>query len=220
MVCGVVGALVIGVFGALLIRVTHAPPDAIAIIALLVLLALSLRPTSWYLSNRGIILRWSAERPEPSPSPSPTFDACHLLDLTTTVGSPSNTRRPAPLWSAGAPGTTRRSRSQVVLGCLGLTLFALGASLATVTSLKEWTPPPELSMVSGAAGRPVAEVRLGSAGPIAAALEVTTSGKTVWLSRLARTTAAQSVDLPASLRLDRSQVLLVSDGHTLREVDG
>ena len=80
-VCGVVGALVIGVFGALLIRVTHAPPDAIAIIVLLVLLTLSLRPTSWYLSTSS-----SDGRPR-RPSHrrhSPTFDACHLLDLTTT----------------------------------------------------------------------------------------------------------------------------------------
>ena len=196
-VCGVVGALVIGVFGALLIRVTHAPPDAIAIIVLLLLLTLSLRPRSWHLSNLGI-----------------------LLDLTTTVGSLSDTEQPDPVSSARAPGMKRRSRSQVVLGCLGLTLFALGASLATVTSLKEWTPPPELSIVSGAAGRPAAQVRLGSAGPISAALEVTFLGKTVWLSGLARTTAAQNVDLPASPLLHHSQVLLVSNGHTLRQVDG
>ncbi len=43
-VCGVVGALVIGVFGAFLIRLTHLPPETVAIIVLLVLLGLSLRP--------------------------------------------------------------------------------------------------------------------------------------------------------------------------------
>ena len=43
-VCGVVGALVIGVFGAFFIRLTHLPPEAIAIVVLLVLLVLSLRP--------------------------------------------------------------------------------------------------------------------------------------------------------------------------------
>ena len=42
--CGVVGALVIGVFGAFFIRLTHLPPETVAIIVLLVLLGLSLRP--------------------------------------------------------------------------------------------------------------------------------------------------------------------------------
>ncbi len=45
-VCGVVGALVIGVFGAFVIRLTHAPPEIVAIVVLLVLLVLGLRPQS------------------------------------------------------------------------------------------------------------------------------------------------------------------------------
>jgi len=220
-VCGLVGALVIGVFGAFLIRLTRVPPGAIAIIVLLVLLALSLRPKSWHPGDLAIIRRRSTETPGPSPSPSRIFDRLEpQSDPTATLGSLSGTSRPDPVSSTPAPSRTRRSRSQVVLGCLGLALFALGASLATVTSLKEWTPPPELSIVSGVAGRPAAEVQLGSAGPVAAGLEVTSGGRTVWRSRLARTTAAQSVDLPSRLLHNGSRVLLVSGGHTLREVDG
>ena len=46
-ICGVIGALVIGVFGAFVIRLTHLPPETIAIVVLLVLLGLGLRPESW-----------------------------------------------------------------------------------------------------------------------------------------------------------------------------
>jgi DNA helicase-2/ATP-dependent DNA helicase PcrA len=114
---------------------------------------------------------------------------------------------------------TRRSRSQVLLGCLGLALFGLGATLATVPSLKEWTPPPQLSVATSPAGRSVAEVELGSAGPVAATLEVRTGGRTVWRSSLAQTTAAQRVDLPTGLLRKGSRVALVTGGHRLRAVD-
>jgi len=140
------------------------------------------------------------------------------LDPTGTMGSWSSAGRSDP--TSSPPSRTRRSRSQVLLGCLGVTLFALGATLATAAALKDWTPPPELSVATSATGHSVADVQLGSAGPVAARLEVKSRGRTAWRSNLARTTAAQSVDLPARLLGPGSRVVLVAGGHNLREVDG
>ncbi len=75
-------------------------------------------------------------------------------------------------------------------------------------------------MATSTTGRAVADVQLGSAGPVAATLEVRNDGHAVWRSSLARTTAAQSVDLPSGLLAKGSRVLLVTEGHTLRRVDG
>ena len=136
-----------------------------------------------------------------------------------TSGPHSDADRPDPASSTPTPGRTRRARSQVLIGCLGLALFALGATLATVPALKDWTPPPELSVATSTTGRSVAEVQLGSAGPVAATLEVRNGGRAVWRSSLARTTAAQSVDLPTGLLNKRSRVVLATEGHTLRRVD-
>ncbi len=55
-VCGLVGALVIAVFGAFVVRATRAPPEAVAIGVLLVLLVLSLRP------EKGHPRRWAVFR--------------------------------------------------------------------------------------------------------------------------------------------------------------
>jgi hypothetical protein len=140
--------------------------------------------------------------------------------LDTPVGSPREADRSDPVSSTLTPRRRRLSRSQVVLGSLGLALFALGATLATLASLSEWTPPPQLSVATSPAGRSVAEVELGSAGPIAATLEVRTGGRTVWRSSLAQTAAAQRVDLPTGLLRKSSRVVLVTRGHSLRAVGG
>jgi hypothetical protein len=136
------------------------------------------------------------------------------------VGSPRQADRSDLVSSTPPPRPTRRSRSQVLLGSLGLALFALGATLATVASLNEWTPPPQLSVATSPAGRSVAEVELGSAGPVAATLEVRTGGHAVWRSSLAQTTAAQRVGLPTGLLRKGSRVVLVIGGHGLRVIDG
>ena len=138
--------------------------------------------------------------------------------LDPAVGSPRQADRSDLASSTLTSRPTRRSRSQVLLGSLGLALFALGATLATVASLNEWTPPPQLSVATSPAGLSVAEVELGSAGPIAATLEVRTGGRTVWRSSLAKTTAAQRVDLPTGLLRRGSRVVLVTGGHSLRRV--
>ena len=183
--CGVVGALLIGVFGALLVRLTHVQPEAAAIGVLAVLLALSLRPRGWHPGDVAArIRRRRTQTPGPSTSPtSPTLSPVAPHAEMATVGSPSDTGPADPASSTASAATPRRNRSQLLLGGLGLLLFALGASLATVSSLKEWTPPPELSIatkppelsvvgtpglsaLSGTTGQSVAEVQLGSAGPI------------------------------------------------------
>ena len=230
--CGVVGALVIGVFGAFLVRLTHVQPEATAFIVLLVLLALSLRPQSWHPRDltagirrrRTQAIGSSTASPPVAPSPGER----HADPVDTDHADPGSSR---------SERTTRPDRSQVMLGGLGMLLFALGASLATVSSLNEWTPPPELSIasgptdlsvvgtpalsaISGTTGHSVAQVQLGSAGPIAASLEVTKGGRRVWMTPLARTTAVQSVQIPHNLLHKGSRVLLVSGGRTLRSVDG
>jgi hypothetical protein len=143
------------------------------------------------------------------------------LVSTATMGSRSTAGRPDPVSpTTPAPSRGRRPRSQVVLGCGGFLLFAVGATVATVAALPDRTPPAELSISTSATGHSVADVQLGSAGPVAARLEVRSGGRAIWRSDLARTSAAQSVDLPASVLQKGSRVLLVSGGHTLRRVDG
>lgn len=215
-VCWMVGALVIGVFGAFVVRATRAPPEAVAIGVLLVLLVLSLRPRRGHPREWAIFNRNNGRAVSLEASTKNSDDR----DPTASVESRPNDARPDPASSPAAPSRTRRSRSQVVLGCVGLALFALGATIATVAALPAWTPPPELSIATSPSGHSVAEVQLGSAGPITARLEIRTGGKTVWRSSLVRTTAGQSVDLPASTLREGSRVLLVSGGRTLRRVDG
>ena len=139
---------------------------------------------------------------------------------TAVMSSQTIAGQPDTLSSGPPPRKSPHSRSQVLLGCLGLVLFVVGATVATVSSLGDWTPPPELSIATSPVGHSVAAVQLGSAGPIAAQLEIRNGGRTLWRSSLARTTATQSVDLPARLLRGGSRVVLVSGGHTLRRVDG
>jgi hypothetical protein len=118
------------------------------------------------------------------------------------------------------PRQGRRSRSQIVLGCIGLVLLATGVLLATVTARREWAPPLELSVIHEQDGQSVAKLNWGSTGPIVAQLEVVAEGRVQWSSPLSRNAAAQNVILPSSLLGPQSRVIVVSKGHTLRGVDG
>jgi UvrD-like helicase family protein len=142
--------------------------------------------------------------------------------MATPTLSASGATVPESAVTSGVPaaGWTRTRRSRVLLGALGVALFALGAGLATGAALKDWTPPPELSIATSTADRSVAQVQLGSAGPIAASLDVANGGRTLWRSTLDRTTAAQNVDIPSRYLKKGSRVELVTDGHMLRWVDG
>jgi len=120
------------------------------------------------------------------------------------------------------PGRTHRARSQIVLGCVGLALFAVGASTAVVAAQREWVPPPELSIEGGQgqAGGPVASVNLGTAAPTSAYLEVATRGRLLWSVRLSSNSATQNVALPADVLQPGSHVLLVVGGMIIRNVYG
>jgi hypothetical protein len=112
----------------------------------------------------------------------------------------------------------RRSRPQLLLAVLGVALLGVGVSVTTVASLKEWTPPPELALVRGADGQLVAQVQLGSAGPIPSRLEVTDGGRLIWASHLARTAGALQVDLPGRVGAEGTNVALVANRRALRLV--
>jgi UvrD-like helicase C-terminal domain len=124
------------------------------------------------------------------------------------------------LESAGWPqGRTRRGRSQLVLGCAGLALCAVGASCAVAAAQREWVPPPELS-IEVRQGEPVASVDLGTAAPIPAHVAVVTRGRVLWSVPLSSKSGTQNVVLPADVLHPGSRVLLVAGGRTIRNVYG
>jgi hypothetical protein len=119
-------------------------------------------------------------------------------------------------------GRTHRARSQFLLGCVGLALFAVGASFAVAAARKEWLPPPQLSIEveRGQVERPLASVDLGTAAPISAHLAVVTRGRVLWSAPLSSNSGTQNVLLPAAVLHPGSHVLLVAGGRTIRNVYG
>jgi hypothetical protein len=192
--CGLAGALVLAVFGAFLIKWADAPPETVAIVVLLLLLALSLRPEKWNPRHLSPLRRHAAATDEPAYEP--------------------------PSSPMGSNGSRHPRRAGILLGCLGLALFAAGAVVATQPAIRVWTPPPEVSIAQSTQDRSVAQVQLGSAGPVSARLAITESGRTVWHHELEKTTKTQDVDLPANLLRKGSRVELTADGQTLRWVSG
>jgi hypothetical protein len=191
-VCALVGALAIGLFGAFVILLIRLPPGPIAIVVLLALLALGLRPARWWMHQAR-----NLRRPQP----------------------------PAPLESTTEPrGRGHRARGQFVLACVGLALFAAGASFAVAAAQTEWTPPPELSIEAGhghgQAERPVASVSLGTAAPVSAHLAVVMRGRVRWSAPLSSNSATQNVVLPADVLRPGSHVQLIAGGRIIRNVDG
>ena len=183
-VCGMVGALAVGLFGAFAILFIHLPPGPIAIFALLALLALGLRPAGRSLRPA----EWSLR--------------------------PARWRPPGR-----SPGRIHRARSQFVLGCVGLALFAAGASFAVTAAQKEWVPPPELSIELGQ-GQPIASVDLGTAAGVPAHLAVVMRGQALWSALLSSSSGTQNVALPAGVLRPGSHVLLVANGRIIRSVYG
>jgi hypothetical protein len=218
-VCGMVGALAIGLFGAFAILLIHLPPGPIAILSLLALLALGLRPPGWRMHPERNVHRWAASPPEPSESTTEP----HMASAASNVAGTEVTSSGPVLESPGQPpGRTHRPRSQFVLGCIGLALIAGGASIAVAAAQKEWVPPPELSIEvrHGQVERPVASVDLGTAAPISAHLAVVTRGQVLWSIPLSSNSGTQNVVLPADVLHPGSQVLLIADGRTIRNVYG
>jgi hypothetical protein len=192
-VCGLVGALAVGLFGAFAVMLLHLPPSPIAILCLLVLLALGLRPAGWGRYEAPGVLNVVA------------------TEVTCDGRVPKSPGRP--------PRRARKVSSQFLLGCAGLALFAAGASVTVAAARDEWVPPPELSIAMGQAGRPVASVDLGTAAPTSAHLTVVTAGGVVWSAPLSSSSATQTVVLPADALHSGSQVLLIA-GKTIRNVNG
>ena len=126
---------------------------------------------------------------------------------------------PVPESPGRPPGRTHRARSQFVLGCAGLALFAVGASFAVTAAQKQWVPPPELS-IEVRQGEPVASVDLGTAAPIPAHLAVVTRGRVRWSVPLSSKGGTQNAVLPADVLHPGSHVLLVAGGRTIRNVYG
>jgi hypothetical protein len=215
-VFGIVGALAIGLFGALAILLIHLPPSPIAILSLVSLLALGLRPAWWKTYPELSVHSW-AESPT---VPLEPMTGAHLASAAANAaGTGVSSSDPARETPGQPSGWAHSARSQFVLGCAGLALFAAGASFAVAAAREEWVPPPELSIAVDQ-GQPVASVDLGTAAPISAHLAVVTRGRVLWSVPLASSSATQNVVLPAGVLHPGSQVLLVAGGRTIRNVYG
>ena len=216
--CWLVAAMAIGLFGTFAIFLFHLPPGPIAVVTLVGFLALGLRPMPRRGHSLDSFRRWV---PSWFGSTGSTVDPVE----TPPTDSSRSTESVRPALNVASPGVglvklpVNRSRSQIALGLAGLAFFVLGATVATATARTEWTPPPELSVVTGQAGALVAGVELGSAGPISARLVMVSRG-IVRSAPLSRTTSTQHVVLPAGLASRGSFVFLVSGGHVLRAVEG
>ncbi len=221
-VCGIVGAMTIGLVGAVALTPTRLALGPSALVPLLALLALGLIPKSWRQRAPWIRPHRTTRSPTPDVSTAGRVEASPPGSVWTdatakTASEAAISSRPS---SGNKPDRTRRARTQIALGWTGLALFVFGASLSIAAARREWVPPPELSVVYGPAGRPVADVTLGSAGPISAQLEVVAGGHIRWSTPLAANPAPQDINLPAKIVGLGSQVRLVSRGHTLRQVNG
>jgi hypothetical protein len=218
-VCGIVGALAIGIFGAFAILLIHMPPGPVAILSLLVLLALGLRPAGWRTHPERNVHRWAASPPVPLESTTEPHMASAAANV---VGTEVTSSGSVPESPGQPPRRTHRARSQFVLGCVGLALFAVGASFAVAAAQEEWVPPAELSIEvgHGQVERPVASVDLGTAAPISAHLAVVTRGRVLWSVPLSSNSGTQNVVLPADVLHHGSHVLLVAGGRIIRNVYG
>jgi hypothetical protein len=222
--CRMVGALAIGLFGAFAILLFHLPPGPIAIIILFALLALGLWPARWgpYLE--------SATGPSMA-SPEANDAGTEVTGSAPVPESPGQLLGRLPGQLAGRLpgrlvgrllGRVRRAPLQLVLGCAGLALFAVGAAVTVTAAQREWVPPPELSieMGQGHSDRPVASADLGTAASASARLAVVKGGRILWSAPLSSSSGAQNVVLPADALDPGSLVVLIVNGRTIRDVDG
>ena len=198
-VCGLVGALAIGLFGAFAVRLFHLPPTPIAVASLVVLLVLGLRPSGWKTHLASNTRRLLALPPKPAESPGEPKS----MTTASTVGDHYPHR---------ARGT------QIALGCAGVALFALGATFATAAARKDQVPPAELSIGTAQVGTPVASVDLGSAAPVSARLEVIAFGHPVWSTPLSSSSTSQNVAIPSDLDHSGSYAVLVAGREPIRLV--
>jgi hypothetical protein len=235
--CWMVGALATGLFGAFAILLLHLPPGPIAIIILSALLALGLRPARWDRPPWRNVHRHKESPPVPSESTAESDGQDGWLETQLAVLGEWSQRMNQRIESAVAgtevsgsgpavelprppPGRVHRAHSQFVLGCVGLALFAAGASVTVAAAQKEWVPPAELSiaMGHGQVQRTVASVDLGTAAPISVHLEVVKSGRVLWSAPLSSNRGTQNVVLPYDVLQPPSRVLLVAGRSVIRSV--
>ena len=237
--CRMVGALAIGLFGAFAILLLHLPPGPIAIIILFALLAVGLWPARWERHPWRNVHRHKESPPVPSESTAESDGQDGWLENQLALVGEWSQRMSQRIESAVAgtevsgngpalespgppPGRARRAPLHLVLGCAGLALFAVGAAVTVTAAQREWVPPPELSieMGQGHSDRPVASVDLGTSASASAHLAVVTGGRILWSAPLSSSSGTQNVVLPADALGPGSQVALIANGRTIRDVDG
>lgn len=196
----VLSAMVAGLFGAFIVVPSHLPPRLVGLAVLAVLLAFGLRP-----------LRIVGSGPSDPPLPG--------TEAPDTAPEPASHTAPEPA-PVGINKWSRRGSTQLALTCAGLAFFGVGCSSLISAAERQWNPPAQMSVLYNRSGRAVVSVELGSAGPIAAKIQVTVAGEVVYSRPLLRTTRTQSFALPSSLPLLASQVQLYSGNKKLRQVDG
>jgi hypothetical protein len=236
-VCGLAGALAAGLFGAFAVMLIHLPPSPTAVIILLALLALGLRPARWERHPWRNVHRHKESPPVPSESTAESDGQDRWLENqlalvgewsqrmnqrieSAVAGTEVPGSGPVPKSPGRPPRRAHQVSSQFLLGCAGLALFAVGASVTVAAARAEWVPPPELSIAMGQAGRPVAGVDLGTAAPTSAHLALVTAGRVVWSAPLSSSGGSQNVVLPADALHSGSRVLLIAAGKTVRNVGG
>jgi type IV secretory pathway protease TraF len=238
-VCWIVGALAAGLFGVFAILLIHLPPGPVAIFSLLALLALGLwaarrerRPWPNVHRHKEPLLVPSESTAEPDGQDgwletqlALVGEWSHRMNQrieSAVAGTDVPGSSPAQESPRPPQGRAHRARSQFVLGCVGLALFAAGVSVTVAAAQEEWVPPPELSiaMGHGQVQRPVANVDLGTAAPISAHLEVVTRGRALWSAPLSSNNGTQDVVLPSDVLQPPSRVLLVAGGRIIRSVGG
>jgi uncharacterized membrane protein YfcA len=238
-VCWIVGAMAVGLFGVFAILLIHLPPGPVAIFSLLVLLALGLWAARRERHPWPNVHRHKESLLVPAESTAEPDGQDSWLDTQLALVGEWSQRMNQRIESAVArievsgsgpalesprppPGGAHRARSQFVLGCIGLALFAAGASVAVAAAQKEWVPPAELSiaMRHGQVQRTVASVDLGTAAPISAHLEVVTGGRVLWSAPLSSNSGTQNLVLPYDVLQPPSRVLVVAGGRTIRSVGG
>jgi hypothetical protein len=212
-VCGLVGALVIGLFGAFAIRLLHLRPTPVALLALLILLVVGVWPA---VRKRSVA---SQNRPLAG-MPSGSVESADE-PRSMTVGSKVRrfeAARTSPARTGKANSPRRARANQIALGCVGLALFAVGATFATAAARKDQVTPAELSMNIEQVRMSIASVDLGSAAPVSARLEVERFGRTVWSTPLSSGSTWQRVAIPSRLDHSGASAVLVAGGAPIRSV--
>jgi hypothetical protein len=109
-----------------------------------------------------------------------------------------------------------RPRLQFLLGTSGAAVCLLAVVISVLSARTYFEPVTALSLVNNTSQPPIAEVTLASP-PKAAKLELIEGGEILSTYQLRRE-STQRVTLPSLASANGDQVVLVIDGHVVREV--